>query len=518
MKKQKIGALLLALLLANGSLSACNLLPSGSSEESVQDSSQVSESTSEETHEHVFGEDWKHNSSSHWHVCECGAKDSITKHEGGEATCTEKPVCAVCGREYGKISGHNYGALQDLESGVKGYACDCGEYIPLLSSETEEGEKVNGVLDFVVEVEAGKDPVILQLSDTQFTDNQMESKCFKYVRETIEATNPDLILITGDLVYGRFDKQGTLFKNFISFMEGFQIPWAPVFGNHDNECWLGVNWQCEQLEAAEYCLFEQGEVTGNGNYTVGVMQENKLLRVFYMMDSNGCSRHAVYGDGNDANLQYNKALGLGSVKSSAGFGDDQIAWYKSSMDKVAAVEPTAKLSVAYHVQQAYFAKAYEQYGYTGHIKSGSSSELRYALDFESAKVIDTETYQVDRLLEVKEGDFGYLGRVMKSAWDSTYSVFSDMKNRGVDSIFAGHEHCNSASVVFNGVRFQYAQKSSTYDRYNSLDSKGNIIGSYSNAGTPLIGGTAFSLSQEDGTIVNPYIYLYGNPLGTNPTK
>ena len=93
-----------------------------------------------------------------------------------------------------------------------------------------------------------------------------------------------------------------------------------------------------------------------------------------------------------------------------------------------------------------------------------------------------------------------------------------MKKLGVDSIFCGHEHCNSASVVYDGIRFQFAQKSSTYDRYNVLDSQGHIVGGYSLAGTPLIGGTAFSLSQEDGTIINPYIYLAGNPLGMNPSK
>ena len=172
--------------------------------------------------------------------------------------------------------------------------------------------------------------------------------------------------------------------------------------------------------------------------------------------------------------------------------------------------------MAYHIQQAYFIKAYDQYDYRPYTKEGSSSELRYALNLDAAKMINTETWEVEKELEVKAGDIGYLGRTMKGAWDTNFSVFSIMKQKGVDSIFVGHEHCNSASVVFEGVRFQFSQKSSTYDRYNSLDSKGHIIGSYTNAGTPLIGGTAFSLSQEDGTIINPYIYLYGNPLGTNP--
>ena len=521
MKKQKIGALLLALSLGVSMFSGCNITifnGNNDNSNSTQDSSttsSVGSSTSEETHEHAFGDAWKSNSASHWHVCDCGEKADVEKHNGGEATCTEKAVCAVCGREYGTISGHDYGELTEIEEGVKGYACDCGESLPLLSTENEAGYREGGLIDFVVEVEEGREPVILQLSDTQFTDNQMEEKCFKYVRETVEAVQPDLILVTGDLVYGRFDKMGTLFTNFIQKMEEFKIPWAPVFGNHDNECWLGVDWQCAQLEAAEYCLFEQGAVTGNGNYTVGILQGNELLRVFYMMDTNGCSSPMI-----DSGAVQNpdRPVGKNKVKTSAGFGDDQVAWFSNSMTEVKEVSPDTKLSIAYHIQQAYFLKAYNQYGYSPNLKSGSTSELKYALNLDAKKMIDTESWTVKQTLDVKEGDIGYLGRTMKGAWDTSFSVFSKMKKLGVDSIFCGHEHCNSISVVFDGVRFQFAQKSSTYDRFNSLDSQGNIVGSYSNAGIPLIGGTAFSLSQEDGAIINPYIYLYGNPLGLNPKK
>ena len=522
MNKMKIGALFLALSLGVSTFSACDfvngLLNGGNS--ASENSSVTSESTLEnsEAHEHVFSKDWKHNSSYHWHVCECGEQADKFKHEGGEASCTEKATCSVCGREYGKITGHTYGALTDIEEGVKGYACDCGENIPLLTTENEQGFREGGLIDFVVEVEEGKDPVILQLTDTQFTDSNMEARCFQYVRETVEATNPDLIMITGDLVYGRFDMQGTLFTNFIAFMESLQIPWAPVFGNHDNECWLGVDWQCEQLEAAEYCLFEQGNVTGNGNYTVGIMQGNELLRVFYMMDSNGCGAPMVSGDGNNTVTNPNQPLGKNKVKTSAGFGDDQVGWFTASMLQVKEISPETKLSVAYHIQQAYFLKAYTQYGYVGQLQSGSNSALKYALDFDAAKMINTETGAVEKVLEVKEGDIGYLGRTMKGPWDGTFSVFAGMKNLGVDSLFCGHEHCNSASVVYDGVRFQFGQKSSTYDRYNSLNSAGQILGGYQSYGTPLIGGTAFSLSQEDGAIISPYIYLAGDPLGTNPKK
>ena len=508
MNKKRIGAIFMAAMLSISTLSACDFVKGflgGEKESDVSDESVTSdESATSEEHVHVFGEEWKHNSSVHWHVCECGEKAEITKHSGGSSSCTEKPKCEVCGKEYGKVSGHEYSALKELEDGAMGYECACGEKRTLVDTEKADGTTQEGFLDFVVEVEAGRDPVILQLSDTQLTDvSGAENRCYKYVRETVEATNPDLILLTGDIVYGCFDDDGAILLDLIAFMETLDTPWAPVFGNHDNECWLGVDWQCEQLEAAENCLFEQGELTGNGNYTVGILQENKLLRVFYMMDSNGCARPRVVGDGTNFTENPEQTPGKNLVKKTPGFGEDQVAWFSNSMEEIASVSPTTKFSVAYHIQQSYFTKAYEQYGFTGHLKPNSSSELLYPLNF-------------DTMEDAKEGDIGYLSRTLKGPWDSSFSVYRVMKNAGVDSLFVGHEHCNSASVVFDGVRFQYGQKSSTYDRYNSIDSNGNIVGGYNNAGTELIGGTAFFLSQEDGSIINPYIYLYGDPLQTNP--
>ncbi len=248
------------------------------------ESSSSSVGNSSASHVHSFSEEWESNADRHWLTCECGAKDNYAKHKGGEATCMAKAKCEVCGTEYGTTSTHTFGARTELDGGVEGYACGCGENVPLLSVQGEDGSFTEGVIDFLVEVEEDREPIVLQLSDPQLADfANVENKCYKYIRETVEATNSDLILVTGDLIYGKFDNvHGDLFTGYVNFMESLQTPWAPVFGNHDNECPKGVNWQCKQLENAEYCLFEQRELTGNGNYTVGVSQNGNLLRVFYV--------------------------------------------------------------------------------------------------------------------------------------------------------------------------------------------------------------------------------------------
>ena len=358
------------------------------------------------------------------------------------------------------------------------------------------------LVDFVVQVEEGRDPIVLQLTDTQIIDaaqapedsnfsaatqefwgpDKMEDRCFAYIRETVEATKPDLIILTGDLIYGKYDNAGTSLTSLVHFMESLGVPWAPVFGNHDAESAKGIDWICNQLKNAEHCLFLQRELTGNSNYTVGIAQGYDLLRVFFMLDSNG-------GSASEA------SLANGHTKKSVGFGEDQIDWYEDTAYTIAEYSPNTHFSFAFHIQTAAFVDAYAKYGFTNK-------------DTESNPIL------IDLLDSQEKGDFGYLAADLKSAWDTDGRVWQGIADIGADSVFVGHEHCNSASVVYEGVRFQFGQKSSTYDRYNSIMPDGNFVtGNRSDIETPLIGGTVIPLAAGEGSIKDPYIYYCKNAGG-----
>ena len=343
-------------------------------------------------------------------------------------------------------------------------------------------------VDFVVEVEKGRDPIVLQLTDTQIIDSSQqrnpnrlgaekteywakdkkEDRCYKYIREVVNRTQPDLIILTGDIIYGEFDDDGSCLTEFVAFMDSFEIPWAPVFGNHDNESIMGVDWQCEQFENAEYCLFKQRELFGNGNYSVGIKQNGKIVRAFYMLDSNGCANYSI------------QSLACGHFKPSQGFGQDQIDWYKTSIQELKAKYPDVKISFAFHIQTRVFFDALQvKYGFSGQ-----------PLDLD------------------KNGVAGDFGRVPYnfSAWDYNGFIWEDMKQLGVDSVFVGHEHSINSSVVYEGIRLQFGQKSSAYDSISYRGETGEIIISSVDAGMPIVGGTVIQISQEDASI-NPYIVL-----------
>ena len=351
------------------------------------------------------------------------------------------------------------------------------------------------MVDFIIEIPKGRKPVVLQLSDPQIIDSSQavagrlskgedtywakdkkEERCFKYIRETVNNVSPDLILIAGDIVYGEFDHDGSGLVSFIEFMEGFGIPWAPVFGNHETESRMGADWQCKQLENAKNCLFRQRTLTGNGNYTVGIKQNGVLTRVFYMMDSNS-------GYPSEASISN------GHSQHKAGFGDDQIEWYTKGIGCIRKESPDVKISFMLHIPLHAFEKAYEKYGYTRDRSSGAFPIVIDNMD-------ETGT------------DFGVILYPIDN-WDREEDVWQSFKTLGVDSVFVGHDHEVSASVVYEGIRCQFGLKSTTYDSNIYVDEGGRLVKSWVPAGKPMIGGTVMELG-ENGAIEKSYHYYCKN--------
>ncbi len=351
------------------------------------------------------------------------------------------------------------------------------------------------LVDFTVEVDEGRDISVLQLTDTQIIDSgqkrtsgrlgtaetnywatdKIDERCLSYIGETVEATNPDLILLTGDIVYGEFDDNGSALLSLVEYMESLDIPWAPIMGNHENESKMGADWQCEVLENAENCLFKQRTLTGNGNYTVGIKQGGELKRVFFMLDSNGCGGMSAESKAN------------GHMKAGFGFGDDQIEWYENIAERIVKYSPDTKLSVAFHGVPAFFREAAEKYGFDG-----------------------TNTpIDIDNHADKADSDFGYIGQNFTGGtWgDELYGISKEV---GVDSMFVGHLHGNNASIVHDGIRLQFGNKTGTYDRNNYREDDGSIAFSTTDAGFPMVGGTVMTVASADGAITDAYNYYCVN--------
>ena len=193
-----------------------------------------------------------------------------------------------------------------------------------------------------------------------------------------------------------------------------------------------------------------------------------------MLDSN-------YGQGMSTTTKNN-----GHSVTYAGFGADQISWYTNAGKKILGQYPEAKIAFGFHVQPVIFKDAYAKYGF----ENVSGVQIN----------IDTHESKAD-------GDFGFIGESLGGAWDKDYCVYKGMKELNTDLIMVGHVHMNSSSVVHDGIRFQYGQKSSSYDKLNYITEDGSIVISYNDTiGEPIIGGTVMKFSAADGTVSDAYIH------------
>lgn len=314
--------------------------------------------------------------------------------------------------------------------------------------------------DFVVKLPAerkGTTLRVLQLTDMQIIDasqrrtpdrlrpdeieawmpENFDSQCGNHIRSLVMQSKPDLILLTGDIVYGSFDDSGRAFLYICELMDSFKIPWAPVFGNHDNESAVGVAWQCSRFENSSYCLFARGTVSGNGNYTVGIAVGDELVRVIYMLDSNGC------GAATDPAVIKERTI-----------NPDQLAMVEN---RTALITQTQNRVIpafmAFHIPVDAFREAEQAKGYR------HGQENHYVLGIDRQPVDDDFGFCLEEYYPIVMG-----------------SDFIDyLKAQNVDGVFVGHVHNSCISISYRDIRWTMGLKTGQYDYHIPYQLGGTLI-------------------------------------------
>ena len=68
---------------------------------------------------HSYLDEWATDGTQHWHECAvCGDKTDVENHSGGTATCCDKAVCDVCGKEYGELDANNHAGGTEIRDAV----------------------------------------------------------------------------------------------------------------------------------------------------------------------------------------------------------------------------------------------------------------------------------------------------------------------------------------------------------------------------------------------------------------
>ena len=282
--------------------------------------------------------------------------------------------------------------------------------------------------------------------DGRLTDIEMNlwsreklwEKCLKEMQDIIIATKPDMILITGDLVYDEFDDSGEIWDIFVSFMESFGIPWAPVFGNHDKGSKIGMEYKINSLISAKHCLFCDGDTVGNGNYTVAFMVNEKIFRLLYLLDSGG-----------------------------SGIVEKQLKWMNDRAKLVKdQYRVLPKSSICFHIPTIEFKKAASKYA-----------------DVANANGNDY-CFEINKDVPGEKTDFGAQREKIKGVYvPPSYkgiSFVDILKKLNIDSVFAGHSHLVNTSICYEGIRWTMGLKTGEYDRFTPGETGGTLINFFEN--------------------------------------
>ncbi len=267
----------------------------------------------------------------------------------------------------------------------------------------------------------------------------VEKNCYSHIRDLVTQAAPHLILVTGDIVYGEFDDSGRILREFVEFMGDLNIPWAPIFGNHDKESRIGIQAICEIYQTARNCLFRtetQDFEDGESNYAVKVYRGEKLIEMLYLLDTKGCS------SATEPSLRRPRGITEGQCR----FVEQKA---KEAQKEAGLTVPAI---VAYHIPTQEFFDAFEAKGYP--VADGIVIGVTVA---------------------AHKGDFGAFYEKGYRIAASPEKFADRLRACGVNGVFVGHEHNTNTSVLWQDIRWTFGLKTGTYDYHTNGSLGGTLI-------------------------------------------
>lgn len=168
------------------------------------------------------------------------------------------------------------------------------DYYDTMEIKKEKGEDFNILIFADIQLDARTNGGVQQTMDN----------CFPLMDKLVEDAKPDYIIMIGDNEgnYTRTPEEEeqaqTLYREMIKKMDSYEIPYSPIFGNHERDTYT-LEWQAQQFVKAReengYCYFSDDVVFREGagvnelrgNYTVSLTEgsNDDILYSFVFLDS-----------------------------------------------------------------------------------------------------------------------------------------------------------------------------------------------------------------------------------------
>ena len=297
-----------------------------------------------------------------------------------------------------------------------------------------------------------RDLKIVQFTDIHIGGGAMsknkDAKALNAVAAMITAEKPDLVVLTGDMVYPVPFQAGT-FNNDIStrmlitLMEQLGVYYTVCFGNHDSEFYgthdrehVSDLWGAEDLK---YSLYQEGpeDVDGYGNHVIKVKNSQGIVKnAYFLLDSHD------YTDGDILGIQWKYD----------NIHENQIEWYKENVLAIdaanKAIDPDCEMFTSlafFHIPLEEYQIAWDEYKNNGY------------KDTENVKYFDGYYHE--------DGEKSYHGIYPENFFETMLELGS------TKGTFCGHDHVNNATIEYKGIRLTYGM-SIDYLAYPNLATEG----------------------------------------------
>lgn len=334
----------------------------------------------------------------------------------------------------------------------------CGYDATLKTGNVEKISKLNTA--------ANGDFKILQLTDLHLTSNGSYAKdreTLRWVEESVEIAQPDLVVVTGDATAGDVKGRNAGLLAMANIFEKKQVYWAYTFGNHDGEHDVDANGKAwwngrdgkqyvgneslyKLLTGYEYSLMvrdpleipdpslseqEQEQIKddmGVGNYVIDLMHNDKHVFSLIFMDSHGKNYFRPVDENGNAVLD-DKGEPVVKDKGYDGLSQMQIEWYKQKAQ--ALNEKNISSAIFMHVPNYGFRQVFEELDF---VDDDGYPHFKYKSDLPGQYKPDSK---YDGYEFVMEEDGIYAPR-----WDD--GLFDAMKEYPTTNLIGvGHDHNNS---------------------------------------------------------------------------
>lgn len=284
-----------------------------------------------------------------------------------------------------------------------------------------------------MEKKSGKEFTVLNITDPQLSNGEWAEdaknrKILEYtVKELIKRTNPDLITVSGDLAWAGHDHA---YDMLASFLDSFQIPWAPVWGNHDNQGGEEyVKSVAKRYKEHPFCVYEDGPMElGNGNYVIRITENNRTVCAFLMMDTH--DRAPFVNEVGETENAWGKLR------------PDQITWAEQRLNELKE-EGCADAVIVQHIPI---------HGY----RLASAAAYKEGIDHKALTV--AESMGTECWNKGYEDSVGVQHEGVAS-YPANEGAFEMLTRTGiVRHMIAGHDHINNWIISYEGVKMVYALK------------------------------------------------------------